>query len=74
LGTADWLVMDAPKPSSREGKLMANDDESLLASPPTQEVATHVADYAKFIKLLKWGALVSFVVGLVWMLLIKAYW
>jgi hypothetical protein len=53
---------------------MANDDESLLASPPTQEVAHHVADYANFTRLLKWGALVCLIVGLVWMLLIKAYW
>lgn len=50
------------------------DDESILSSPPTQDVAHHVADYGNFITLLKWGAVVCLFVGLVWMMIIKAYW
>ena len=56
-----------------EGKNMA-EEEPILTSPPTQDVAAHVADYSNFTRLLKWGAVVCFIVGLVWMLLIKAYW
>jgi hypothetical protein len=53
---------------------MAEDEEPLLASPPTQDVAHHVADYANFTKLLKWGAIVCLITGLIWMMLVKAYW
>jgi hypothetical protein len=66
--------MDAFKPRFHERKSMAHDEEPLLSSPPTQDVAHHVADYANFTKLLKWGAIICFVIGMVWMLLIKAYW
>ena len=50
------------------------EDESILASPPTQDVAHHVADYSSFTRLLKYGAAVCLVVGLLWMLIVKAYW
>ena len=40
------------------------EEESILASPPTQDVAIHVRDYTRFIKLLKWGAVISFIIGL----------
>ena len=53
---------------------MAHEEEPLLASPPTQDVAHHVNDYGRFTKLLKWGAIVCLIIGLVWMLLVKAYW
>jgi hypothetical protein len=66
--------MDASKPSSHEGKQMAHEEEPLLASPPTQDVAVHVRDYARFTKLLKWGALGCLVIGLFWMMIVKAYW
>ena len=50
------------------------DDESILTNPPTQDVAVHVSDYSNFTKLLKWGAIVCLIIGLGWMLLVKAYW
>lgn len=50
------------------------EEEPILTSPPTQDVAHHVADYGNFIRLFKWGAAVCFIVGLVWMLIIAAYW
>lgn len=50
------------------------EEEPILSNPPTQDVAHHVADYGKFTRLLKWGAIVCFVVGLLWMLIVKAYW
>ena len=44
---------------------MAADDESILTSPPTQEMAVHVRDYTRFTKMFKWGALVCFVIGFI---------
>jgi hypothetical protein len=66
--------MGASTHSSHEGKSMAHEEEPLLASPPTQDVAHHVNDYGRFMKLLKWGAIVCLIIGLIWMLLVKAYW
>jgi hypothetical protein len=42
---------------------MATEDESLLTHPPTQEVAHHVHDYARFTKLLKYGAIICLIVA-----------
>jgi hypothetical protein len=44
---------------------MAADNESILTSPPTQDVAVHVRDYTRFTKMFKWGALVCFIIGLI---------
>ena len=56
-----------------EGYFMAK-EEPILDSPPTQDMAAHVQDYAKFVMLLKWGAVVCLIVGLVWTMIVKAYW
>jgi hypothetical protein len=53
---------------------MANDEEPILTQPGSQEMSAHVHDYDRFIKLFKWGAIVCLVVGLVWLLIVKAYW
>ena len=50
---------------------MAHEDESIFASPPTQEVARHVQDYSRFTFLLKWGALVCLVVAFFVLLMIS---
>ena len=47
------------------------EQEPLLTDPPTQDVAVHVRDYTMFIKLLKWGAIVSLITGLIVMMLIS---
>jgi len=39
------------------------EEEPLLVDPPTQDVAVHVRDYARFTKLLKWGAIVALIVA-----------
>ena len=65
--------MDVPTQTSFEGNEMA-EEEPILTSPPTQDVASHVADYANFTRLFKWGAIVCLIIGLVSMMLIKAYW
>lgn len=57
-----------------EGITMAHDEEPLLSNPPTQEMAAHVNDYGRFTQLLKWGAIVCLIVGLLWTLIVKAYW
>jgi len=56
-----------------EGNFMA-DEESILASPPTQDVAVHVNDYTHFTKLLKWGAVICLIIGLLSLMFIKSYW
>ena len=43
---------------------MMAEEEPLLASPPTQDVAVHVRDYTRFTKMLKWGAITCLIVGL----------
>jgi len=47
------------------------DEESILANPPTQEMAHHVADYARFTTMSKWGAIVCLIIGLVVLLILK---
>ena len=49
---------------------MAEEEEPLLAHPPTAEVAKHVRDYEHFTHLLKWGALVSLVTAFVVLMII----
>ena len=53
---------------------MAHDEEPILADPGTHEMAHHVQDYGSFTKLFTYGAGVCLVVGLLWLLIIKAYW
>lgn len=50
---------------------MAHDEEPLLASPPTHEVAGHVRDYEKFTRMMKWGAVVAFLTGFIVLLILK---
>ncbi len=50
---------------------MMAEEEPLLASPPTQDVAIHVRDYERFTKLLKWGAILCFIVGLIVLMILK---
>jgi hypothetical protein len=46
------------------------EEEPLLVSPPTQDVAVHVRDYLRFTKLLKWGALTSLVIAFIVLLIL----
>lgn len=46
------------------------EEEPLLVSPPTQDVAIHVRDYTRFTRLLKWSALTCLVIGLVVLLIL----
>ena len=39
------------------------EEEPILVSPPTQDVAVHVADYTRFTRLLKYGAIACLIVG-----------
>ena len=48
--------------------------EEVTGTPVTHDVAVHEQDYSKFTRLLKIGAIVSFIVGMGWMLIVKAYW
>ena len=47
------------------------DEESLLVNPPTQDVAAHVRDYTHFTKMLKWGAVICFAIGLIVLMILK---
>jgi hypothetical protein len=50
---------------------MMAEEESLLVSPPTQEVAVHVHDYTRFTKMMKWGALTCAVIGFIVLLILR---
>ena len=47
------------------------EDESILTSPPTQDVAVHVRDYTRFTKLLKYGAIICLLIGFFVLLILK---
>ena len=48
------------------------EEESVLVSPPTQEMAAHVHDYEHFTTLFKWGAIVCLIVGFAVLLILKS--
>ncbi|HZU50384.1 MAG TPA: hypothetical protein VE968_00765 [Sphingomicrobium sp.] len=50
---------------------MAHEEEPLLASPPTQEMAVHVKDYERFTRMFKFGAIACFCVGFIVLLILK---
>ena len=50
------------------------EEEPLLVSPPTQDVAVHVRDYERFTKLMFRGAIVCLIIGILSLIFIKAYW
>ncbi len=50
---------------------MMAEEEPLLASPPTQDVAVHVRDYERFTKMFKWGALICLVIGFIVLMILK---
>jgi hypothetical protein len=71
LGALNSLVMEPATTSDRnKGIGMAEEEEPLLAHPPTHEVATHVRDYERFTKLLKWGALTCLVIAFIVLLIL----
>ena len=47
------------------------EEEPLLVSPPTQDVAVHVRDYTRFTQLLKYGAIICLIVGFIVLLILK---
>ena len=47
------------------------EEESLLVSPPTQDVAVHVRDYTRFTQMFKWGAVICLIIGLVVLMILK---
>jgi hypothetical protein len=61
--------MDALDHTHEEGIGMA-EEEPLLVSPPTQEVATHVRDYEHFTKLLKYGAIACLIIAFIVLLIL----
>jgi hypothetical protein len=47
------------------------EEEPLLASPPTHDVAVHVRDYARFTKMMSRGAIVCLIIGFIVLLILK---
>jgi len=39
--------------------------EPILTEPSSQEMGVHVRDYSRFIVMVKWTAIVSFILGLI---------
>ena len=55
--------MDEPE-ATIAGGFMA-EQEPILTEPTTQEMGVHVRDYSRFIGMMKWGAIICFVLGLI---------
>jgi len=53
---------------------MVQEEEPILTHPGTHENAVHIQDYSHFTRLFKIGAVVCLIIGVVWMLIVKAYW
>ena len=47
------------------------EEESILESPPTQDMAVHVHDYTRFTKLMFRGAIVCLIIGFIVLLILK---
>lgn len=47
------------------------EEEPILVSPPTQDVAVHVRDYTRFTQMLKYGAITCLIIGFVVLLILK---
>lgn len=47
------------------------EEEPILVSPPTQDVAVHVRDYTRFTQMLKYGAIACLVVAFIVLLILK---
>ena len=45
-------------------------EESVLVNPPTQDVAVHVHDYERFIRMFKISAVVCLIIGLIVLLIL----
>ena len=73
----DWervtaLLWTRPRLHLDRGEVLKMaEEEPILTNPPTQEMAHHVADYSRFTKLLKWGAIVCLLIGLLVLLIIS---
>ena len=46
------------------------EEEPILANPATQQDARHVSDYSRFTAMMKWGAIVTFAIGIILLLFI----
>jgi hypothetical protein len=47
------------------------EEEPLLVSPPTHDVAMHVRDYTRFTKMMTRGAITCFIIGLIVLLILN---
>ena len=47
------------------------EEESILVSPPTQDMAVHVRDYTRFTRLFKFGAFTCLIIGFIVLLILK---
>jgi hypothetical protein len=66
--------MDASRLDAQKGFEMAEEEEPILAHPGSQEMSAHVHDYERFTKLFKYGAIGCLIIGVIWLLIVKAYW
>lgn len=46
-------------------------EDPILTQPQSHDVAVHVRDYTRFLKMLKWGAIVSLMIGFIVLLILK---
>ena len=50
---------------------MMAEEEPLLTSPPTQDMAAHVHDYDRFTRMFKWGAIICLIIGRIVLMILK---
>ena len=66
--------MDASSLDAQKGSEMAEEEEPILTHPGTHEMAVHVHDYERFTKVFKYSAIGCLIIGLVSLIIVKAYW
>jgi hypothetical protein len=50
---------------------MMAEEEPLLASPPTHDVAVHVHDYTRFTKMMTRGGIACLIIGFIVLMILK---
>ncbi len=60
------MLWTGEAPVRRDRNMGSNmaEHEPILTDPPTQDVTAHARDYSRFLTLLKWTAIISFLIAM----------
>jgi hypothetical protein len=78
LGSGAWEAVIAllwtGRTETKKGKpmpdLLDEEDEPLLKHPGSAEAARHLHDYEKFTGMMKWGAIICLIIGIIVLLIL----